>query len=34
MREDLHKGGIKMDSQEIVDYVMNTPHNTNPAILK
>lgn len=23
-----------MSSQEIVDYVMNTPHNTNPAILK
>lgn len=23
-----------MNSQEIVDYVMNTPSNTNPAILK
>lgn len=23
-----------MNSQKIVDYVMNTPHNTNPAILK
>ena len=23
-----------MNSQEIIDYVMNTPHNTNPAILK
>ena len=23
-----------MSSQEIIDYVMNTPHNTNPAILK
>jgi hypothetical protein len=34
MREDLSKGGIRMNSQEIVDYVMNTPHNTNPVILK
>lgn len=23
-----------MNSQEIIDYVMNTPNNTNPAILK
>ena len=22
-----------MNNQDIIDYVMNTPHNTNPAIL-